>query len=84
MVMFKKLPILTAAAIIVAMSVAPASAGSRRVVYNVTVDNSFYGLGSRSGPLLYPNSSLVELYGTAYAVPKKTIAYWPTHGWYRR
>jgi hypothetical protein len=84
MVMFRKLPILAAAVIVAAMSVAPASAGNRPVVHNVTVDNSNYGLGPVTGPVLYPNSSDVEFYGTAYVVPKKVIAYWPTVGWYRR
>jgi hypothetical protein len=85
MVMFKKLPILGAAAVVIATSVAPASAGNRPVVHNVTVDNSSYGygLGGATGPVLYPNSSDVEMYGTAYVVPKKVIAYWPTYGWYR-
>jgi hypothetical protein len=85
MVMFKKLPILGAAAVVIAMSVAPASAGNRPVVHNVTVDNSNYGygLGGATGPVLYPNASDVEMYGTAYVAPKKVIAYWPTYGWYR-
>jgi hypothetical protein len=85
MVMFKKLPILAAAAIVAAMSVVPASAGNRPVVHNVTVDNSNYGygLGGATGPVLYPDASNVEMYGTAYVVPKKVIAYWPTYGWYR-
>jgi hypothetical protein len=84
--MFRKLPILAAAAIVVAVSVAPASAGNRPVVHNVTVDNSNYGfgLGGATGPVLYPNGSNVEMYGTAYVVPKKVIAYWPTYGWYRQ
>jgi hypothetical protein len=83
--MFRKLPVLAAAAIIVAMSV-PASAGDRPRVHNVTVDNSNYGygLGGAVGPVLYPNSSNVEMYGTAYVVPKSVIAYWPTNGWYRQ
>ena len=84
--MLRKLPILAAAAIVAAMSVAPASAGNRPKVHNVTVDNSYftgYGLGT-TGPVLYPNSSDVEMYGTAYVVPKKVIAYWPTYGWYWR
>jgi len=82
--MFKKLPILGAAALVVAMSVAPASAGNRPKVHNVTVDNSYYGygFGGATGPVLYPNSSDIEMYGTAYVVPKKVIAYWPTRGWY--
>jgi hypothetical protein len=86
MVMLKKLPILTAAAIVVAMSVAPASAGNRPRVHNVTVDNSNYGygLGGATGPVLYPNSSDIEMYGTPYVVPKSVIAYWPTYGWYRQ
>jgi hypothetical protein len=53
-------------------------------VHNVTVDNSSYGFGWATGPLLYPNSSYVELIGTPYAVPKSVIAYWPKYGWYRR
>ena len=83
--MFKKLPILAAAAIVAAMSVVPASARNRPVVHNVTVDNSNYGygLGGATGPVLYPDASNVEMYGTAYVVPKKVIAYWPTYGWYR-
>jgi hypothetical protein len=81
--MFRKLPILTAAVIVVAMSVAPASARNRSVVHNVTVDNSYYGFGVVAGPVLYPNGSDIEFYGTAYVVPKKVIAYWPTYGWYR-
>jgi hypothetical protein len=84
MVMFRKLPILAAAVVVVAMSVAPASARKFRAVHNVTVDNSYYGFGAATGPLLYPNSSYVELIGTSYAVPKSVIAYWPTYGWYRR
>jgi hypothetical protein len=85
MVMLRKLPILAAAAIVAAMSVAPASAGNRPKVHNVTVDNSYYGYGlGTTGPVLYPNSSDVEMYGTAYVVPKRVIAYWPTYGWYRR
>ncbi len=82
--LFKKLPILAAAAIVVAMSV-PASAGNRPRVHNVTVDNSYinYGLGGATGPVLYPVASNVEMYGTAYVVPKFVIAYWPTYGWYR-
>jgi hypothetical protein len=83
MVMFSKLSILAAAALVVAMSVAPVSAGNRPVVHNVTVDNSYSGFGVATGPVLYPNSSDVEFYGTAYVVPKKVIAYWPTNGWYR-
>jgi len=53
--MFKALPILAAAAIVVAMSV-PASADNRPRVHNVTVDNSNYdyGLGGSVGPVLYP------------------------------
>jgi hypothetical protein len=84
MVMFKKLPVFAAAAI-VAMSVVSASAGNRPRVHNVTVDNSNYGYGpgGATGPVLYPNSSNVEMYGTAYVVPKSVIAYWPTYGWYR-
>jgi hypothetical protein len=85
--MFRNLPILGAAALIAAMSVAPASAGGRQVIKNVTVDNSNYSYGWGWTPGvrgLYPDSSLVELYGTAYAVPKHVIAYWPTVGWYRR
>ena len=83
--MFKTLPIFAAAAIVVAMSV-PASAGNRPRVHNVTVDNSNYdyGLGGTVGPVLYPNGSNVEMYGTAYVVPKSVIAYWPTYGWYRQ
>jgi hypothetical protein len=83
--MFKKLPIFAAATIVVAMSV-PASAGDRPRVHNVTVDNSNYGygLGGAVGPVLYPNSTNVEMYGTAYVVPKSVIAYWPTYGWYRQ
>jgi hypothetical protein len=73
-------PILAAAIIVAAMSVA---ARNRPVVHNVTVDNSNYGVGTVSGPVLYPNSSDVEFYGTPYVVPKKVIAYWPTIGWYR-
>jgi hypothetical protein len=84
MVMFRKLPILAAAVVVVAMSVAPASARKFPAVHNVTVDNSYYGFGAATGPLLYPNSSYVELIGTSYAVPKSVIAYWPTYGWYRR
>jgi hypothetical protein len=84
MVMLRKLPILAAAAIVVATMVAPASAGNRPRVHNVTVDNSNYGLGPVSGSVLYPNGSDIEFYGTAYVVPKKVIAYWPTLGWYRR
>ena len=84
--MFKKLPILAAAALVVAMSVGPASAGNRPRVHNVTVDNSNYGygLGGAVGPVLYPDRSNVEMYGTAYVVPKKVIAYWPRYGWYRQ
>ena len=83
--MFKALPILAAAAIVVAMSV-PASADNRPRVHNVTVDNSNYGydLGGTVGPVLYPDSSNVSMYGTAYVVPKSVIAYWPTYGWYRQ
>ncbi len=83
--MFEKLPVFAAAAIVVALSV-PASAGDRPKVHNVTVDNSNYGygLGGTAGPVLYPNSSNVEMYGTAYVVPKSVIAYWPTYGWYRQ
>ena len=81
--MFRKLPILAAAVVVVAMSVAPASARKFPAVHNVTVDNSSYGFGWATGPLLYPNSSYVELIGTPYAVPKSVIAYWPTYGWYR-
>jgi len=84
MVMFKKLPILAAAAIVIAVSVAPASAGNRPRVHNVTVDNSNYGLGGATGPVLYPNSSDIEMYGTPYVVPKSVIAYWPTYGWYHQ
>jgi hypothetical protein len=85
MVMVRKLPILAAAVIVAAMSVAPASAGNRPRVHNVTVDNFYYGygLGAAPGPLLYPDSSNVEFYGTPYVVPKSVIAYWPTYGWYR-
>ena len=81
--MLNKLSIFAAAAIVVAMSV-PASAGNRPRVHNVTVDNSYtgFGLGGTVGPVLYPNSSDVEMYGTAYVVPKSVIAYWPTFGWY--
>jgi hypothetical protein len=82
MVMFRKLPILAAAVVVVAMSFAPASARKFPVVHNVTVDNAYYGFVT--GPLLYPNSSYVELIGTPYAVPKSVIAYWPKYGWYRR
>jgi hypothetical protein len=55
------------------------------VVHNVTVDSSLhgYGFGAATGPVLYPNGSDVEMYGTAYVVPKKVIAYRPTYGWYR-
>ena len=76
--MFRKLPILAAAAI-GAMWVAPASAGNSPRVHNVTVDNSYYGygFGAAPGPLLYPDSSNVEMYGTAYVVPKRVIAYSP-------
>jgi hypothetical protein len=83
--MFKKLPIFAVATIVVALSV-PASAGDRPRVHNVAVDNSNYGygLGRAAGPVLYPNSSNVEMYGTAYVVPKSVIAYWPTNGWYRQ
>jgi hypothetical protein len=78
--MFRKLPVLAVAVIVVAMSVAPASARHRPVVHNVTVDNPY---GFVTGPLLYPNGSYVELYGTPYVIPKSVIAYWPTFGWYR-
>jgi hypothetical protein len=81
MVMFRKLPVLAAAVIVVAMSVAPASARNRPVVHNVTVDNPYYGFVT--GPLLYPNVSYIEFYGTPNVVPKSVIAYWPTYGWYR-
>jgi hypothetical protein len=83
--MFKTLSIFAAAALVAAVSVAPASAGNRPRVHNVTVDNSNYGygLGGASGPVLYPDSSNVSMYGTAYVVPKSVIAYWPTSGWYR-
>ncbi len=83
--MFEKLAIFAAATIVVALSV-PASAGDRPKVHNVTVDNSNYGygLGGAVGPVLYQNSSNVEMYGTAYVVPKSVIAYWPTYGWYRQ
>ena len=77
--MSRKLPVLAAAAIVVAMSVAPASARNRPVVHNVTVP--YYGFVT--GPLLYPNVSYIEFYGTPYVVPKSVIAYWPTYGWYR-
>jgi hypothetical protein len=80
--MLRKLPILATAVIVAAMSVMPASARNRPVVHNVTVDNSNYGLGVVTGPVLYPNSSDIEMYGTAYVVPKSVIAYWPTYGWY--
>ncbi len=82
--MLKKLPVVAVAVIVAAMSVAPASARNRPVVHNVTVDNSNYGVGTVTGPVLYPNSSNVEMYGTAYVVPKSVIAYWPTYGWYRQ
>jgi hypothetical protein len=84
--MLRNLPILGAAAIIAAISAAPASAGGRQVIHNATIENSSYGWwGSSTGVRgLYPDSSLVELYGTAYAVPKHVIAYWPKYGWYRR
>ena len=84
--MSRKLLIVAAAVIVGAMSVAPASAGNRPRVHNVTVDNSYngYGLGTAPGPVLYPNGSNVEMYGTAYVVPKYVIAYWPTYGWYRQ
>ncbi len=83
--MFKALPILAAAALVVAMSV-PASADNRPRVHNVTVDNSNYGygLGATVGPVLYPDSSNVSMYGTPYVVPKSVIAYWRTYGWYRQ
>jgi hypothetical protein len=81
MVMSRKLLVLAAAAIVVAISVAPASARNRPVVHNVTVDTPYYGFVS--GSLLYPNVSYVEFYGTPYVVPKSVIAYWPTYGWYR-
>jgi hypothetical protein len=86
MVMFKKLPILAAAAIVIAASAAPASAGNRSRVHNVTVDNSNYGygLGGATGSVLYPNSSDIQMYGTPYAVPKSVIVYWPTYGRYRQ
>jgi hypothetical protein len=84
MVMFKKLPVVAVAVVVAAMSVAPASARNRPVVHNVTVDNSNYGVGTVTGPVLYPNGSNVEMYGTAYVVPKSVIAYWPTYGWYRQ
>ena len=58
--MLRKLPILATAVILAAMSVVPASARNRPVVHNVTVDNSNYGLGVVTGPVLYPNSSDVE------------------------
>jgi hypothetical protein len=50
------------------------------------VDNSYsgYGFGTAPGPVLYPDASNIEMYGTAYVVPKKVIAYWPTYGWYRQ
>jgi hypothetical protein len=85
MMMSRKLLIVAAAVIVGAMSVAPASAGNRPRVHNVTVDNSYYGwgLGRAPGPVLYPDGSNVEMYGTAYVVPKSVIAYWPTYGWYR-
>ena len=84
--MSRKLLVVAAAVIVGAMSVAPASAGNRPRVHNVTVDNSYYGygLGTAPGPVLYPNASNVEMYGTAYVVPKSVIAYWPTYGWYRQ
>ena len=84
--MSRKLLMVAAAVIVGAMSVAPASAGNRPRVHNVTVDNSNYGygLGGATGPVLYPNSSNIEMYGTAYVVPKSVIAYWPTYGWYRQ
>ncbi len=83
--MLNKLPVFAAAAIVVAMSV-PASAGNRPRVHNVTVDNAYsgWGLGGAVGPVLYPDGSNIEMYGTAYVAPKKVIAYWPTYGWYRR
>ncbi len=83
--MLRKLPVFAAAVIVVAMSV-PASAGNRPRVHNVAVDNSYvnFGLGATVGPVLYPDGSNIEMYGTAYVVPKKVIAYWPTYGWYRR
>jgi hypothetical protein len=80
--MFRKLPIPVVT--IIAVSVAPAFAGNRPVVHNVTVDNSYTGVGVVTGPVLYPNSSNIEMYGTAYVVPKSVIAYWPTYGWYRQ
>ncbi len=80
--MFRKRSILAGA--IIALSVASAFAGDRPVVRNVTVDNSYTGWGVATGPVLYPNSSNVEMYGTAYVVPKSVIAYWPTYGWYRQ
>jgi hypothetical protein len=84
--MSRKLLIVAAAVIVGAMSVAPASAGNRPRVHNVTVDNSYsgYGFGTAPGPVLYPDASNIEMYGTAYVVPKKVIAYWPTYGWYRQ
>lgn len=84
--MCRKLLIVAAAVIVGAMAVAPASAGNRPRVHNVTVDNSYYGygFGTARGPVLYPNVSNVEMYGTAYVVPKSVIAYWPTYGWYRQ
>ena len=81
--MSRKLLIVAAAVIVGAMSVAPASAGNRPRVHNVTVDNSYYGFRA-PGPVLYPDGSNVEMYGTAYVVPKSVIAYWPTCGWYRQ
>jgi len=81
--MIKKLSIFAAATIVVAMT---ASAGDPPRVHNVTVDNSNYGygLGGAAGPVLYPDSSNVSMYGTPYVVPKSVIAYWPTYGWYRQ
>jgi hypothetical protein len=83
--MFKASPIFAAAAIVVTMSV-PASADNRPRVHNVTVDNSNYGygLGVAVGPVLYPDSSNVSMYGTPYVVPKSVIAYWPAYSWYRQ
>jgi hypothetical protein len=48
--MLRKLPILAAAVIVAAMSVAPASAGIRPRVHNVTADNSNYGDGLGAAP----------------------------------
>jgi hypothetical protein len=84
--MFRILPVLGAAVVIAAMSVAPASAGGRQVIHNAPIENSTgWGWWTAAGARgLYPDSSLVELYGTPYAVPKHVIAYWPRYGWYRR